>query len=101
MAAAGWNLLQLVMGLSYEDIQKLPVWQTHNIVMPQSGHRREHHGGKDRHRDGLGLHRRQLGYSGMREVSHSRVHVPGDCCPWLTVTDPRRFLTARAVHRKY
>lgn len=72
--AAGWNLLQLVMGLSYEDIQTLQVWQTHKILMPQRGHRREHQDGKDRHRDGLWLTSSAAWLQRDVEVSHSRVH---------------------------
>lgn len=72
--AAGWNLLQLVMGLSYEDIQKLPVWQTHKILMPQHGHRREHQEGKDRHRDGLWFTSSTVGLQRDVEVSQSRAH---------------------------
>lgn len=72
--AAGWNLLQLVMGMSDESIRALPIWRTTKLVMPKQGLRRESLDGQDQNRDGLWLVSSCVWLQRYIEVSQSRVH---------------------------
>ena len=72
--AAGWNLLQLAMGMSDESIRALPIWRTTKLVMPKQGLRRKSPDGQDQNRDGLWLEPSRAWWQRYIEVSQSRVH---------------------------
>ena len=72
--AAGWNLLQLVMGMSDDELMGLPIWPTDKLVRPKRGQRRTDPDGKDRNGAGLWLTPTQVWFQRDVEVSQSRVH---------------------------
>lgn len=72
--AAGWNLLQLAMGMSDQNIKKLPQWLAIQLVMPKQGFRRESQEGEDQNCDGLWLESSRVWLQRYVEVSQSRVH---------------------------
>jgi len=72
--AAGWNLLQLVMGMSDAEILEMPLWQTAKVLKPRRGYRRTEHDGNKRNRDGLWLTPTNVWLQRYVEVSQSRVH---------------------------
>ena len=72
--AALWNLLQLIMGMSDDDILALPVWQTPKFKKPKHWQRMSKDDGGERNCHGIWLTATQACLQRYVEVSQSRVH---------------------------